>query len=138
MQDTKKASALSSFLAEHGSVIVPEHLDELPALVRLFRETEPEGDTLSLPSLTWLTALLEGISRADERIYEHYRALVDLFRNRLARASRESLLQSPAWSALLEEAVQLGVLREDLYGAFRPVPHVGAMNSALRIMEDVQ
>ncbi len=131
MQDSKEISALSSFLAEHGAVIVPEHLDELPALVRFLRETEPPGDVLSAPSLTWLSALLEGINRTDERMYEHYRALVDLFRSHLTSASREALLQSPAYAALLKNAVQSGVLRADLFGADRPVPHIGEMNSAL-------
>ena len=82
--------------------------------------TEPESFTLDVRRFG---AAGDGVT--DERIYEHYRALADLFRAGVFRAPREQLLSSPAWTSVTEKGIRLGLLPEDLYGADRPVPHVG-------------
>ena len=97
------------------------------ATVRAIRESMPgeEEDPLSDGNLEWMTAILACIGEMDERIYEHYRAMIDLFRGGIFRAPREKLMADARWDSLRERAVRMGILPEDLYGTDRPGPHVG-------------
>lgn len=129
-------STVTDFLAAHGAGFSGEDvLNDLPALVRVFRESVPaEGsDPLSPENLTLLTAALDCISVMDERLYEHYRAMIDLFRAGFFRIPAEKLRSSPSWDGLREKAVRLGLAPEDLYGDQPSRPHPGMPEVWLRL-----
>ena len=111
--------------------------DILAELVRVLRESAPpsDSDPLSQENLTWLTAVLDCLTVMDERLYEHYRAMIDLFRAGVFRADREKLLAYPSWNALRIKGVQLGFLPEDLYGEKRSRPHLGLPDEYVRRKE---
>ena len=122
-------SAVSGFLSSHGEKEAARSgLDDPAALVRAFRNaaSTEDADPLSREQKAYLTAVLDCIEVMDERLYEHYRALIDLFRAGVFRAPRERLLFSPAWAELLQKGVRMGLLPEELYGESRPRPHIGA------------
>jgi len=139
MQDKPLSLSLSSFLEAHGAGnLSPDCLTDLGALVRVFQKTVPSDDPASLSEerLAWLSAMLGCMIRMDQRIYEHYRALVDLFRAEVFRLSREKLLAEPAWAMLCEKAVEQEILPGDLYGSHLPHPHIGLSDSYLRLMKE--
>ena len=72
----------------------------------------------------------------DQRLYEHYRALVDLFRAEIFRVPREELLSDPAWASLCEKAVGQEILPGDLYGRNLPRPHIGLPDSWLLLRKE--
>lgn len=113
--------SVSAFLDARGGARDPA------GIVRVFRSAAPAADTdpLSQENLDYLTLLADCAGVMDERIYEHYRAIADLFRAGVFRAPREELLSRPAWNGIREKGVRLGFLPEDLYGFELPVPHVG-------------
>ena len=128
MSSNSIPASVTAFLTAHGGEqLAADGLTDLSALVRLFQEAAPsaDADPLSHSSLKYLTALIDCIGVMDERLYEHYRALIDLFRAGVFRAEREKLLAYPSWNALREKGVRLGVLPEDLYGETLPRPHIG-------------
>ncbi len=138
MQVKTVPSSVSSFLKAHGGDSPAEYRsDHLGEVVRVFRDSAPakDSDPLSQENLIWLTALLDCISVTDEQLYEHYRALVDLFRAGVFRAPREKMLACPSWNALREKAVLLGLLSDDLYGKTLPRPHPGVPEGYHRMME---
>lgn len=127
MQKNIVPASVAAFLKAHGAEDLPAgDQTDLAALVRLFAENAPaeDSDPFSQENLTWLTAMLDCIGVMDERLYEHYRALIDLFRAGVFRAPREKLLAYPTWLPLREKAVRMGLLPEDLYGRDLPRPHV--------------
>ena len=85
-----------------------------------------------------LYALLDCIGVMDERLYEHYRALIDLFREGVFRAPREKLLAYPSWNELRDNGVRLGLLSPDLYGKKLPQPHLGVPEVFARIKEGLR
>ena len=128
MQSKSIPSTVASFLEAHGAAgLAADGLTDLHALVCVFRDAvPPEGsDPFSQGNLSYLTALLDCISVMSEELYEHYRALIDLFRAGVFRAPREKLLAYPSWNALREKGVRMGLLPEDLYGNNLPQPHLG-------------
>ena len=138
MQSKSIPSSVSAFLAAHGaSSLAADKLENLAALVRVFRDATPpaDSDPFSQENLSYLTAVLDYIGIMDERLYEHYRALIDLFREGIFRAPREKLLAYPSWNGLREKAVRLGILPEDLYGRDLPRPHLGVSEEYLRVKE---
>ena len=138
MQKKSIPSSLAGFLTAKGQQQLAEDgLSDLAGLVRVFRESAPSKDSnpFSQENLTYLTALLDTIGVMDERLYEHYRALIDLFREGIFRAPRKELLAYPSWTALREKAVHLGLLPMELYGQNRPMPHVGVPETYLQIKE---
>ena len=131
-------STVTAFLTGHGAEkLAGDGLTDLYALVRVFREAAPSADSdpLSQENLTWLTAVLDCLTVMDERLYEHYRAMIDLFRAGVFRADREKLLAYPSWNALRIKGVQLGFLPEDLYGEKRSRPHLGLPDEYVRRKE---
>ena len=114
-------SSVSAFLAARGGARDPAEI------VRVFRSAAPAGDAdpLSQENLAYLGLLADCVGAMDERLYEHYRALADLFRAGVFRAPRAELLSRPAWNEVREKGVSLGLLPEDLYGFPLPVPHIG-------------
>ena len=129
MQSKFIPTTVTEFLAAHGgSRLAEDGYSDLAALVSVFRDAapDPDSDPLSQENLTWLTAIADCLGVMDERLYEHYRALIDLFRAGVFRAPRERLLSSPAWTGLLQKGVRMGLLPEELYGESRPRPHIGA------------
>lgn len=138
MQSKSIPSTTAAFLAAHGAEALAKNgLDDLAALVRVFRDSVPseESAPLSQENLTFLTAVIDCLDVMDERLYEHYRALIDLFRDGVFRAPREEMLAYPSWNAIREKGVQLGVLPEDLYGKNRPHPHLGLSEEYIRVKE---
>ena len=137
---TPPASVISFLNAHGGSRLTEEGASDLPALVRLFREAAPpaESNPLSQENLTWLTAALDCIGVMDERLYEHYRAMIDLFRAGVFRAPREKLLAYPSWNSLREKGIRLGLLPEDLYSKNLPGPHLGVSDEYLRRKENAR
>ena len=131
---------VSGFLNAHGgSSLAAEDATDLSALVCLFRDSAPSEDSnpLSQENLTWLTAVLDCISIMDERLYEHYRAMIDLFRAGVFRAPREKLLAYPSWNSLREKGVRMGLLPEDRYGKNLSRPHLGLPDEYLRRKESL-
>ena len=138
MRTNSIPSPVADYLKSHGAVSLLEGgLEDLAALVRLFQDTapSPDADPLSQENLTFLTAVLDAISVLDECLYEHYRALIDLFRAGVFRAPREKLLAYPSWNGLRVKAVRLGILPGDLYGQDRPRPHIAQSDVYLRVKE---
>lgn len=136
MSNKSLPSSVTSFLGAHGAAPLAESgLSDLPALVQAFRENAPaeDSDPLSQENLTWLTALLDCIDVMDECLYEHYRAMIDLFRAGVFRAPREKLLAYPSWNGLREKGVRLGILPADRYGRELPRPHQGVPEAYLQI-----
>ena len=141
MADKKLPSSVISFLTGIGAGPQAEAgLDDLPGLVRAFREAAPDPDSnpFSQQNLSYLTALLDCIGVMDERLYEHYRALIDLFREGVFRAPREKLLAYPSWNELRDKGVRLGLLSPDLYGKKLPQPHLGVPEVFARIKEGLR
>ncbi len=112
--------------ARRGEAFPAEKEPDPVELVRFFRSADPAAgpDPFSQEHLDYFSALADGIAFADERLYEHYRALVDLFRAGVLRLPREALCSCPAWNPVREKGVRLGLLPPDLYGDPLPVPHV--------------
>lgn len=128
MPENSFPSSVAAFLSARGDKsLLSGDLANLAAIVKIFQQARPglDSDPLSEENRAWLSVLADCIAVTDERIYEHYRALADLFRAGVFRAPREQLLSSPAWTSVAEKGIRLGLLPEDLYGADRPVPHVG-------------
>lgn len=127
MSESRYPDSVCSFLSAHGG----EHLcsgalAEMPEVVRVFRAAAPcgEADPLGPAHLAWLSAMADCISAMDERVYEHVRALMDLFRASVFAAPQDRLSAEDAWRPLLDRGIQLGLLPEDLYGIFPARPHV--------------
>ena len=132
MQNKSIPSTVTAFLTAHGgSRLAADDSANLAALVSLFRGAAPaeDSDPLSQENLTWLTAIIDCLSVMDEQLYEHYRALIDLFRAGVFRADRKRLMAYPSWNGLREKGVQMGILPADLYGHSRPRPHVGVSDA---------
>ena len=128
MPENRFPASVAAFLSAHGGEsLLSGDLADLAAIVKVFQQSRPvlDSDPLSEENRIWLSVLADCVAVTDERIYEHYRALVDLFRAGIFRAPREQLLRTPAWGGVAEKGIRLGLLPEDLYGADRPVPHVG-------------
>lgn len=141
MQSKSIPSSVSDFLAAHGaSSLAADKLENLAALVRVFRDATPpaDSDPFSQENLSYLTAVLDYIGIMDERLYEHYRALIDLFREGVFRAPREKLLAYPSWNELRDKGVRLGLLSPDLYGKKLPQPHLGVPEVFARIKEGLR
>ena len=133
MPENRFPASVAAFLsARGGESLLSGDLADLPAIVKIFRQARPtpDSDPLSGENRAWLSVLADCVTCTDDRMYEHYRALADLFRAGIFRAPREQLLSDPAWSGVAEQGVRLGLLPEDLYGSARPVPHVGVPASA--------
>ncbi len=132
-------SSVAAFLAAHGAEGLAESgLGNPGPLVRVFRASAPDGDAGSLltqDNLTWLSAVLDCISVMDERLYEHYRAMIDLFRGFVFRVPREDLLSCPAWEGLRDRAIRLNLLPGDLYGSDCPRPHLAVPDVYLQMKE---
>ena len=128
MQSKFIPTTVTEFLAAHGgSRLIEDGLSDMAALVSVFRDAapDPDSDSLSQENLTWLTAIADCLGVMDERLYEHYRALIDLFRAGIFRTERKKLLAYPSWNGVREKGVQLGILPADLYGQQLPRPHLG-------------
>ena len=128
MPENRLPASVAAFLsARGGESLLSGDLANLPAIVKIFQQARPaaDSDPLSEENRVWLSVLADCVACTDDRMYEHYRALADLFRAGIFQASRKQLLSAPAWSAVAEKGVRLGLLPEDLYGPDRPVPHVG-------------
>lgn len=128
MQNSCLPAAAAGFLAARGEAdLAGGFREKLPALVRFFRENAPSSEAapLSPARLEYLTALLSCLSAMDEQLYEHYRALADLFRDQVFRLPREELLADSAWDSLRKEAVALRFLSEELYGETPSRPRIG-------------
>ena len=132
MQVNRFPPSVAAFLSARGgeSLLKDEAHPDLAGLVRVFRDAEPASgeDPLSSARLEWATLLADAVEAIDQRIYEHYRALVDLFRGAVFLPDRARVLTDPAWAALALRGVKLGLLPADLYGESRPVPHVGQVD----------
>ena len=132
MQVNRFPPSVVAFLSAHGgeSLLKDKAHPDLAGLVRVFRDAEPGPgpDLLSHARLEWVTLLTDAVEAIDQRIYEHYRALADLFRRAFFAPAREEILADPAWAALAARGVKLGLLPADLYGENRPVPHVGLVD----------
>ena len=129
MQVNRFPSSTVAFLSARGGEDLPKDAlhPDLAGLVRIFRDAEParEPDLLSAPRLEWAGLLLEAIEAIDQRIYEHYRALVDLFRGACFAPGREAVRANPSWAALAARGVSLGLLPADQFGENLPSPHIG-------------
>ena len=129
MQVNRFPSSVAAFLSARGGedLLKDELHPDLAGLVRVFRRAEPapEPDLLSAPRLEWARLLLEAIEAIDQRIYEHYRALVDMFRAAFFAPGREAVCADPAWAALAARGVSLGLLPADQFGKNIPSPHIG-------------
>lgn len=128
MQSNVIPPTINEFLAAHGGTrLAGDGFTDPAALVSLFREARPASgsDPLSPENRVWLSAVADCIGVMDERLYEHYRAMIDLFRNGVFRTDREKLLSSSSWDAVREKGIHLGILPAELYGQERPCPHVG-------------
>ena len=126
-------SAVSGFLSSHGEKEAARSgLDDPAALVRAFRNaaSTEDADPLSREQKAYFTAVLDCIEVMDERLYEHYRALMDVFRAGIYRAPREKLLACRSWNALRGKGIRMGLLPEDLYGKTLPRPHPGFPDEA--------
>ncbi len=137
MPDPSLPFTVSSFLASRA-VNSPEADLRRPAeLVRAFRATAPSGpvSSLSAEDLAWAAALLDCLEVMDERLYEHYRALIDLVRGYFFRASEEELFRRAEWDAVRVRAVRMGFLPADRFGDARPRPHLGVPDILSRVME---
>ena len=134
MQVNRFPPSVVAFLSARGGecLLKDEEHPDLAGLVRVFCDAEPASgvDPLSTARLEWATLLADAVEAIDRRIYEHYRALADLFRGAFFSLSRERVLADPAWAALAVRGVKLGLLPADLYGESRPVPHVGRVDPA--------
>ncbi|MBR2822782.1 MAG: hypothetical protein IKE24_03760 [Clostridia bacterium] len=132
MQVNRFPPSVAAFLAAGGGedLLKDETHPDLAGLVRFFRGAEPAPapDPLSPARLEWAGLLLEAIEAIDQRIYEHYRAMADLFRGAFLLPGRESLLAVPSWAALAARGVRLGLLPADLFGENRPAPHIGGVS----------
>lgn len=129
---------VSAFLSTHGGEdLARSGLSDLPALTRFFRLSSPSADSdpLSEENLAFLTAVLDCAGIMNEQLYEHYRAMADLFREGILRAPRAALLAAPAFDRLRTKAVRLGFLPGDLYGEAPSLPHLGVPDAYLRIRE---
>lgn len=129
MQVNRFPSSVVAFLSAHGGEdLLKDTLHpDLAGLVRVFRHAEPapDPDLLSAPRLEWAGLLLEAIEAIDQRIYEHYRALVEMYRAAFFAPGREAVSANPAWAALAARGVSLGLLPADLFGENLPSPHIG-------------
>ncbi len=130
MPDSSLPAAVAGFLSARGaSDAASSGLSDPAALVRAFRLSAPSevADPLSPPALAWVSAALDCLGVMDERLYEHYRAMIDLIRGHLFRPPAEALLSAPDWRGPVEKALRLGLLPEDRYGADRARPHIGRL-----------
>jgi len=109
-------------------------LSDPGALVTAFRNCAPgeASDPLSEENLRWVTAALDCLAVMDERLYEHFRGLIDLLRGHFFRASREALLSARSWDAAREKALAAGILPEDRYRFPSSRPHLGRPADHLR------
>ena len=133
-------SSSVQFLKAHGAEqAAAAGISDPHGLVQAFRDTAPapDSDPLSQEHLQYLTAVLDCIGVLDEQLYEHYRALIDLFRAGVFRAPLNTLLAYPTWNELREKGVRLGLLAADLYGKDLPRPHPGLPDTYLRVMEEI-
>ena len=131
MQINRFPPSVVAFLSARGgeNLLKDEKHPDLAGLVRVFRDAEPaSGDPLSAARLEWATLLADAVEAIDRRIYEHYRALADLFRGAFFTPPREKVLADPAWAALALRGVNMGLLPADRYGESRPVPHIGRVD----------
>ena len=127
MSESRYPESVCSFLSAHGGGhLCSGALAGMPEVVRVFRAAEPvaEEDPLGPAHLAWLSALGDCVSAMDERIYEHVRALADLFRAALLGAPRNRLLTDASWRQLLDRGVQLCLLPEDVFGSCPARPHL--------------
>ena len=132
MQVNRFPPSVVAFLAAHGgeNLLKDEAHPDLAGLVRVFRDAEPApgADPLSPARLEWAALLADAVEAIDWRIYEHYRALVDLFRGACFAPDRQALRGDPAWAALAARGVGLGLLPADLYGENPSSPHIGLVD----------
>ncbi len=139
MQNKCLPAPVARFLAERGAGELAEGFREkLAALVRFFRENAPAADPgcLTPARLEYLAALLDCTEAMDEQLYEHYRALVDLFRAEVFRLPREALRADARGSVLVRKAVRMGLLPGELYGPEVPRPRIGVPEVYARIREE--
>ena len=83
MPENSFPSSVAAFLsARGGESLLSGDLANLAAIVQIFQQARPglDSDPLSEENRAWLSVLADCIAVTDERIYEHYRALADLFR----------------------------------------------------------
>jgi|GEM_PF-6916735 len=120
---------VSTYLSAHGGadLLAAGPFNDPAALVHYFETHRPseEAKPLGHHNLEYLTAVVSCIEVMDSQLYEHYRFMVDLFREGVFRAPREEMLSYPSWNDLRLRGVRLGILPADLYGNDRPVPHIG-------------
>lgn len=137
MPDSSLPSTVSSFLASRGVNSPDADLRRPAALVRAFRAAAPSGpvSSLSAEDMAWAAALLDCLQVMDERLYEHYRAMIDLVRGYFFRAPEEDLFRRAEWDAVRVRAVRMGFLPEDRFGEARPLPHRGVPDILSRVME---
>ena len=134
MQVNRFPPSVAAFLSAHGgeNLLIDETHPDLAGLVRVFRAAEPApgADPLSPARLEWAALTADAAEAIDQRIYEHYRALADLFRRAFFVPDREALLADAGWAALAVRGVGMGLLPADRFGEIRPVPHVGQIDPA--------
>ena len=132
MQVNHFPPSVVSFLSERGGedLLKDEAHPDLAGLVRVFRAAEPSPvpDPLSPERLAWAALTADAVAAIDRRIYEHYRALADLYRRAFLTPERAAILADPEWAALALRGVKLGLLPADLFGENRPAPHIGLID----------
>ncbi len=137
MSASSLPSSVSVFLGAHGWKPADGEGPGNPAgLVRVFRASAPSDpvSSLSPEDHAWASAVLDCLRVMDERLYEHYRAMIDLLRAYFFRADREDLLSLSAWDDVRIGAVRLGILPEDLFGQARPRPHLAVPEILPRVL----
>lgn len=122
--------SVSAYLAAHGGASLLNggaYPANLGPLVAFFREAAPaEGaDPFSGEAALWLEAVADCRATLDEQLYEHFRAMGDLFRERMLKAGPASAEKSPLGSRLVEKGLALGLLPPDRFGSHRSRPHLG-------------
>ena len=83
MPENSFPSSVAAFLsARGGESLLSGDLANLAVIVKIFQQARPGlgSDPLSEENRAWLSVLADCIAVTDERIYEHHRALADLFR----------------------------------------------------------
>ena len=112
------------FLAAHGAdAVVEDRKVVRPTLLlhALEQACPPEGTSPDAPeTVVFLEVLTDLLSCMDERLYEHYRPVVDLFRKLVLGVPGGSFPEAPAWREALVKGEQLGLLDP---GDLRRTPH---------------
>ena len=109
-------------------------------LVRILRENRPaEGAKPDSPEVTaYVAALTDALERMDERLYEHYRAVADLFREYVTRENLAKMRLDPLWIIAEETGKRLNLLTEDVSAEApaEPVPVIRVEGPGAPVTEE--